>query len=159
MINVKKKLLAAFFSCVTMGLAASPSQALRVHLSSGDVQTFVLSDAPVATFTENEFVITTKDVVVKYYMIDVTHADFVDAEAGVDEIVDGGIKIDLSNPEVISISGATAGEDASVYDMTGISIARATVAGDGCVSLSLSNFRKGTYILLINQSSLKFIKR
>lgn len=151
------KIITFLLVCLlSSGLKAEASETtLVLELSNGTIDTYALSDRPVITFDRNELKIESNEIFTTYNIKDVNRYYFDLNSSAIDNIVfdDNSHFYFYIEGENICVKGATR---ASVYSMNGNMLAEGK--GDGEISISLSSFPSGFYIINVNNKTIKIKK-
>ncbi len=144
---IKISVLFLLLLSAAVGRAAGVS--LRVNLSDGRAETYSLDEHPRISFDETNMLVGSDKLSTSYSRDEVRSFDFVSISTSVADIVPG-------EETVYSFSGGVftcEGKAITVYSAAGAAVA----AGEGCVSLE--SLGRGLYIIVVNNKSIKYIKR
>lgn len=155
-----KKILLTLVALLTAGVAtALASNALVVHMKSGETQTYVLLDEePTIGFAGDSIVITAKSAEARYAMADV---DFFNYDANAVTAIDGvsGQNGMTRSGNSLVFNGLPAGSPVLVYAMGGQLSIKAKADEQGHAEVSLSSLPAGVYIVRAHNVSAKITKR
>lgn len=141
--------------------AAEPlsGPALRVHLSSGEIEMYLLANEPVITFADDHCLIKSSDFSADYEMAKIDHADFVaDASSGIED-QEISIIVDLSDPEAVTVYGLESNAPLSLYSIAGVALGATKADESGTASISLAGLQAGVYIVTTNQTTFKIYRK
>ena len=160
----KTILLAALCLGTTSMQAKSIDYVMKIMLSDGTVDKYVLSDRPWVTLFENFVEVTTEMISAKYDVESVLSYTFEDILTSIDDVNDDvdeeGITFKYLDGETVSISGLNEDDKIAVYSLSGSKIVADIERSEDAADISLRNLDAGTYIITINNSkSIKVFKR
>ena len=127
--------------------AQETGKALKVHLSSGSPQFFMLSTEPVITFEGSDCVITSDNFSTRYSMDAIAYAEIVDHTASIDEEMKATLTVDLSDPNYAVIRGMNPNSATSLVNLAGVVLGRTSADESGTAVISLENLPAGIYII------------
>lgn len=134
-------------------MAVSPAvlaveTALKVLLTTGGSETYVLAQKPTVRFDGTRMLVETPTVNAGYQRSEVKSMTFVSVDAGVDDVKADGV-VYVYKDNVFEC----ADHDIRVFDMSG----RQAAAGHG--SVSLAGCTSGVYVVNVNGKSIKVVKQ
>lgn len=142
-----KKMIFAAVALAGISLCSSAATLLRVELADGSKPTFLLSDAPKATFSGADMLIATSAASVSYPRADVVKMDFTTV-GGIEAIQDADTPVFTYLNDTVSCAGS----DIHIYNVGGALIA------SGYESLSTAALAPGCYIVTTKYHSVKIAK-
>lgn len=152
-------LIAFSFVSVPM-LAESVVTVLTVHVKDGSEVSFLLSERPSVTYSDDYMLITSADAETSYPLSDVLKFTFeeIDGEdTGIDSTIAAEASFSLDGG-VIVVSGLKAGSTAQVFTLGGVMVHSESV-DSGSWSYPLSSLSSGIYIISINGKGFKITKK
>ncbi len=157
---MKQKLLslALLLFGLVQGLSADESAALHLLFADGSDKWFLFTQQPVVTFSESELTVTTSDGAFAYTFDNVSEFRFDDPDA------DGVTDQRTTTPRIVQANNAVliygTGKDAvSLYDLSGRRLAANVRRQGDAVNVSLHSLPTGTYIIRINNQSIKVARK
>ncbi|MCM1005111.1 MAG: hypothetical protein NC548_46505 [Lachnospiraceae bacterium] len=150
---------------LSVGYAASPAyaadtetqKALVVHLKSGETEQFLLEEKPQLTFTASECKFTSPTYEVTHDMADISEARFAMVTSGIESTETDCIKVDLSSPGTLVVSGIKSASPVNVYSLEGINVASATASASESVTMDISRLQKNA-VYIVSIANLKQFK-
>lgn len=140
---------------------AEQQQCLRVELKAGSTEDFILSEKPVLTFSATECKFSSPEYEVTHHLGDINKAYFTFTSSSLNDVSADNLRIDLSQPGLINISGMPAEALVYVYDINGQLMVQAKADNAGFASVDISALNTGSvYIVSIsNTKTFKIIKK
>lgn len=127
---------------------------LKVELSNGSTEQFLLSEQPKLTFEGNSCVISCKDVDASYDMAQIKRAYFADRTVGVDVTPGEIVSIDLTDPAWAVVRGLEPGAPVALYAVSGITLQAVNADSDGVARISLESLAsQSVYVVSINSNN------
>lgn len=137
-----------------------PKCSLLVNLNDNTTVTYRFADEPVATFSEDNMILTMADnEAVTYPMENIKSLTFESDFTAV-----GDVKADANGPVVtfgngiITIDGLQPAMTVRVFDTAGALIASATASDNGHAEIATDRLAKGVYVVALPSHSFKFVK-
>lgn len=161
----KTILLAALCLGATSMQAESIDYVMKITLSDGTVDKYVVSDRPRVYLNENSVEVYTQEISAKYDVKSVLSYTFEDILTGIEDVKDdagdeAGITFKYLDGETVVVSGLNADDNIAVYSLSGGKIAADIDRSEDAADVSLKNLDAGTYIITINNSkSIKVFRR
>ncbi|MDE6301899.1 MAG: T9SS type A sorting domain-containing protein [Muribaculaceae bacterium] len=149
-------LLLAALSITAMAETTTAADALELNLKDGHRVTFELGKSPEMTFGVNELTLTTSTESVVYDMANVSHIRFINLD-GVESPTVPDVAFEIT-PSSVTVRHLDANADVRVYDMSGHCLAACGPDADGCVTVDISSYAPGVYIVTAEGTSYKLIK-
>lgn len=134
---------------------------LRVILSDGSQNEYVIAERPQIKFEDNNVVFLYKNVSTSYPKENIVNFIFEDTSAGIKVLKNGDTRFFYyDNNDRIIIEGINDKDQVKVFSINGIQ-QRASIDKTNCgVAISLSGLSKGHYIISIgNKQSVKITRR
>lgn len=164
---LKKQLLFSLFAlgAWTGATAQDVGYVMRVTLTDGTVDSYLVADHPTVEFTQDKVTVQSASVRAEYAADDVKDYTFVDVnatniEATTAETPEHGITFKYVDGENISIRGIEATTPVSVYSIGGQKQNATIIRTPDGANVSLGTLPTGTYIINIrNIKSIKVLKR
>ena len=147
---------------LTANAVPSDRYCLVVNTKDGSKQTFLLNSRPFVLFQDDQFVISQAGSDIEFSVTDVTGFSFIENhENGIRQQQDGKISISYNDDRSLLIQGANADTKISVTDMDGkLMQFKVSQFNDNTIAVSLADFKKGVYVISINQSqNFKIVKK
>ena len=141
------------------GTQVKAQNKLVINLNDGNTACFVLTERPKITFSGDSLCVVSPTTTIEIARIAVKNFTFEESE-------DYETSIDTPHNDVsitasensITLKGLTDGETVTVYGIDGKVIAKAT-AVDGCCTIALDNLSSGIYLININTTTIKYLKK
>jgi len=147
-------MLIAMSGCLT----SFASSSLLIHLKDSTVIICPLAKQPQMVFGEKTITLSSLEGTVgQWNFADVESWNFADVEdvEAIDEVTLKPNRIKIEEGKIM-IAGNNA-KRVSVYDLSGRAITPSITCVGNTASISLTGFTKGTYLLKVGNSSIKFI--
>lgn len=148
-----------------VGLAADEiSHVMRVTLTDGSVDTYIVADG-LSVELDEEFVhVSTREVYFKYEVGQVGNYTFEDIATGVEEVLEEGseegVTFQYVDGKTVVIRGISSDSAVQVYSLSGQKQQVEMTKYENGADVSLQSLPAGTYIVSIkNGKSIKVIKR
>lgn len=137
---------------------ANNQTALKLVMNNGTTASFLLSEQPVLSFESHLLVVSSNTVSASYQLSDVKEYYFVELGNSVEELQKDEVRfVRQSNDEVI-IYGLSPSV-VCVYDLSGRRRPVSIQQQGNAVVVSLQQLQAATYIIHLNQQSIKIIKK
>lgn len=163
--SMKRKRLLTWVICCLLGatgaLAQNEKSALVVKMINGDVESFILSEKPVATFEGGFLKVASSKVESSFPRHDVKEVYFDKVETGIKQVTMNELRFVYQDDSEILLYGLTETDKLiRVYDVNGM-LSHADVKLEGnSASINLSSLRKGVFFIKIgNRQSIKIIRK
>lgn len=162
---IKRIVLAVFGTLFLFPLMAQedqPSvQKLNVHMMNGQIVSFLLEDEPVTTFQPGQLIITTSgDAPVIYLLENVRKYTHEGILQSIDApIVAPGTILVRQNNEMMVIDGLKENTPVSVYSADGKLLFSKKSVSSQTLTLPMTVYPAGNYIINAGGTSIKFVKR
>lgn len=137
-----------------------PKCSLLVNLNDDTTVTYRFADEPVATFSDDDMILTlADDQTVTYPMENIKSLTFESDFTAV-----GDVKADANGPVVtftnglITIDGLQPAMTVRVFDTAGALIAAAPASDNGHTEIATDRLAKGVYVVALPSHSFKFVK-
>lgn len=136
-------------------------QKLNVHMMDGQIVSFLLDDEPVTTFQPGQLIITTSgDAPVMYLLENVRKYTHEGLPQGIDApVVAPGTILVRQNNEMMVIDGLKENTTVSVYSADGKLLFSKTARSSQTMTLPMTAYPAGNYIINAGGTSIKFVKR
>ncbi|MBQ7571052.1 MAG: T9SS type A sorting domain-containing protein [Bacteroidaceae bacterium] len=155
---MKGKTILAMLAVVLWSLPGRAGSALLMHLSDSTVVVCSLAQEPLLTFGEKRITLSSQEGTVgQWEFADVESWHFADTEDQIARTKDEKPQVKITQDR-LTISG-NKGLRVAVYDTGGRQRTPALTASGNTTSLSLGGLTKGTYLLKVGNSSVKFVVR
>lgn len=152
--NMKKSLLLIFLLICTLSLSAESTDALILHMISGNQVTYVLDETPVVSFKGEELVITTLKNTVSYQASDVIKFTYTcNSTSMVDDTKRSDAIFKLEN-DVLHAYNLEPLSKISIYNMEGKLVASDNVGPNGEITLAIP--QASGSVLLVKTSVANF---
>lgn len=151
-----------FLLLVGIPLAGTAEEALptlEVWTKGGERITYVLSDRPVATWSDMEVVITAAGLTVSYPLSELWKFTFgtqADGVASLRQEADGRMQMQEG---MLHLSGFSAGMPVAVCSLDGRVAAMAAIGADGAATISIHTLATGIYVVKTGSITHKIIKK
>lgn len=154
-----------FISIITLLLSTFTAQGvddevittLLVTPEGGEQIQLCLDSRPTVSFTDSEILIATETQVLSFSLASKVECTFSTERAGIAlPESDATVSVRLQGKSVC-ISGLTEGYGVYVYNLSGTALYQGVAYAGGSVTIDLSQFPTGIYILKSNKLSYKFI--
>lgn len=139
--------------------ARESGQALKVQLTSGTAQYYMLASSPVITFENDKCMIKSDEFSTQYDIPDVAYAEIVDHTASADEHFATTLSVDLSDPSCAVIRGMESGSAVTLVNLSGINLSQTAADDNGTATVRLSELPKGIYIITSKETTFKIYKK
>lgn len=141
------------------GTQVKAQSKLVIYLNDGNTAGFVLSEHPKITFSGDSLCVTSPTTTIEIARAAVKNFAFEKSE-------DNENSIDTPNEDVsiitsensITLKGLTNGEVVTIYGIDGKVITK-SIAVDGCCTIVLDNFTSGIYLINLNTTTIKYLKK
>jgi hypothetical protein len=161
-----KKLLLLFAALLMVSAAwaqeeQAPVQKLNVHMTNGQVVTFLLDDEPVTKFEPEKLIIQTSGSSSFIYLIEnVRKYTYEGIPTGIDVpvVAPGTIQVRQNN-EMMLIDGLPDKADVAVYSVDGKLLFTKKAVGGQSTSVLMTAYPAGNYIINAGGASFKFVKQ
>lgn len=149
-------LLAVFLSCHLSAMA--DSAAIKLTLSNGTTQFFILSEVPSAKFEGKTLVIASQTQEIHVSLEDgmTVQVTYLDVPDRIEEVAEEHQPVFRVSGEGLETMGLEPNTVVFVYDLKGVLVAKSIVADDGSASLPISG--KGVFVIKTSVSSFKIKK-
>ncbi|MBR1463881.1 MAG: hypothetical protein IJ604_10995 [Prevotella sp.] len=144
-----------FLACC---LSTSAQNAIVIYQKDGKVANFAFSEKPVATYSDNQLVITTAKTSVQYPLYLLQKIEFVLSGTTSVEQVKSDAKFRFTDGS-LHITGGNPGSPVYIYSMHGMSEGQYRIDDAGNAVISLQRLSKGIYIVKTNHFTFKFTKQ
>ena len=157
-----KKILITFlvsFCCLSELLAEDII--LRVILSDGTQNDYIIAERPQISFSDNKVTFTYRNTSTEYLKADLQNFLFIDPSTGISQLKMGDTRISFKEESNrIIVEGAENKDQIQVYSISGIQYDTNVIqTGDG-IEIALTDLPKGYYIIKIgNKQSIKISKK
>ena len=131
--------------------------ALRLLFRDGTTTTYLLDEQPILTFENECLNIATTTLSTTYDIEAIEEYDFIEEGRDLAVTKEGNIRFERFGDDII-IHGCTS-KHIALYDLNGRTMAITIDTSKGAIHFSLEKMPKGTYILRMNQQSIKLIKK
>lgn len=159
MMNYKKTLLSIALLLVSLAAGADTVTSLVVLMKNGNTSTFELATKPQVTFDATNLMIHSEKEDVSIPLTDIVRYWFKISDAsGITEKDVDKSAIDYKGGTLV-LSGLKAGTEVHVYAADGREVQAMTARHDGTFRLSLSQLPTGVYIVKMNSTTYKIMKR
>lgn len=132
-------------------LKASAQNALVIETNDGKTYSYVLAKKPQLTFNDTEMLISSADASASFVRTDIKNFRFEDVADAIKDVKADGQRMSYLHG-VVTVDGA---ENVILYDISGRQIMTKKAAGNGSVTIDLTNQPQGTYIVRSGKQSLK----
>lgn len=134
---------------------------LVVKFKNGRSISFCLSEKPEISFVSDKFSIMSDNVMLtSYNRKDIEEFYFEEITTEIEEVEQDEIAFRYTDNDHVMINGLSGDEVVFVYDMSGKLMYTEIASSDECLTISLSQFGRGTYIIKIdNKQSFKIIRK
>lgn len=155
-----KKLLLLSFLCVSMVAKAEdiPTN-LVVWAKDGSKVAYALADEPKVTFTETNFVISSKGIEVNYAIDKMARFTYETNEQTAIRNIKTGNTSFGPDGEFLLFPSLKANSTLTIYSANGNVVFKKMIREEGEYALPLSNLSKGIYIVDVNGLTYKIMKK
>ena len=161
---MKKKRISIFLISFTLALSGVMAEdGVCVEKTDGTKQVFLFSETPKITYSNDNLVMTTFNTSTTFPISEVSRFYF--EESNMPSGVVGLMEDDEQQPlirvteTVAEFYGFNANTPVNLFDKMGRLLARDKTANDGTLSISLSDFPKGIYIIKAEKITIKIQKQ
>ena len=138
---------------------AEPQHKLVIYLNDGNRADFVLAEQPKITFSGDSLCVASPTATIEIARVAVKNFKFEKYEENESSIEAPHSEVSITTRgESITLTGLTNGEIITVYSIDGKAMAKAT-AVDGCCTIVLDNFTRGIYLINLNTTTIKYLKK
>lgn len=130
---------------------------LVLELADETSVSFQLPEKPTLSFSDQKLTVNSASVQTTYPLTEVKNFHFAEKIVGIDAPAGNQLVFRYVDNENVQVTGATAGSTA-LYNANGQLVANYAVK-NGCVNISLKGCAPGVYLLNLNQTTFKIIKR
>ncbi len=154
--NIRKKIFLIF--TLFAFLNAKAGNTLVLHLTDGKTVSVILTSEPVITFSGTQMLISSTDYDSSY---EISNIDYYDYNIGTTAII-ATIK---NRPSIqfkgdrLYVGNVPAKSKVGIFSIDDLVNITSTADDSGVATISLSNCKRGIYILKIEGVTIKFIKR
>ena len=154
-----KKIVLPLLIGLAVPLVSSASTALIVHAKDGSKVSYILSERPRVSFSEDSLIITSEATVVNYPLTDMWKFTFSeeDEDTGVNNIPADEASLSI-NSGVIVLSGCKEGSTARICTTGGTVVHNEKLSSDSW-TYPLSLLPSGIYLVTINGTTFKIAKK
>lgn len=152
-----KKLLTFLFLFVFAHSVMADDMLLQIWQSDGQVVTINLNEEPVTTYSEGNLIITTTNAVISYPLENVVKYTYISAD-GITTLESMNTKFSQDG-ETLIFSGLKQDTEIAIYSSAGQMMKRVSPNGLDKVSVSVSSFSPGVYLIKVNSITYKITKR
>ena len=147
-------------STVAAGAAEQSETQLVVLTKDGQKIAFALSELPKVTFTQTELCIKVSDYEYVYPLSDMVRFTYegVKIPSGITDI-DTGEKVFSLTGDALVFSSLPEDSELRIYSVSGMLVFNKKVEQAGEYSFSLAGLAAGTYVVNVNGSTYKILKR
>lgn len=140
--------------------AQSATQQLVVWLKDGSKVHYQLSDEPKTTFENGALFLSTNSVSVSYPIENLLYYTYEGdmVPLGVDHLQPGEVRVSQGD-DAMSFRGLRAGTPISVYSIDGKLLSTQKSGHDTVTNVSFVSLPAGTYIIKVNNQTIKFRKK
>lgn len=132
---------------------------LVIYLNDGNTACFVLSEHPKITFPGDSLRVDSPTTTIEIARSAVKNFTFEKFEGNENSIETPRSEVSITTQgESITLTGLTDGETITIYGIDGKVIAKA-VAVDGSCTIGLHNLTCGIYLININTTTIKYLKK
>ena len=133
--------------------------AIAIYQKDGKVVKFAFSEKPVATYSGNDFVLTTTKTTVQYpiYMLQKVAFDLTEDYVNLVKEVKREAQFCFEG-DMLIINGGDPGSVVYLYDISGLKVGQYQLDGDGCTTLPIQHLRNKLYIVKTTRFTFKFRK-
>ncbi len=159
---MKKSLLLFTLCCITLvGWAADAPKYFAVWLNNGQRIDLLLYEKPTTTFTEGILKFEASGIAIEYEASEVKEFTFESTpSSGIRNVSADGKDCTVRQAgNMLNISGADPYAKINLYNSGGMFVSSHFADGTGSLSVSLEMLGQGVYILKIDTTTLKIIKR
>lgn len=136
---------------------ASDNPVLLVQHRDGTSHQYLLTSGPIITFNAETCSVNGDGFSADFNMEDIEFAKIVDSSA-VKE-VETEVKIDLRDPNFVTVKGLAPGSELSLYDLFGIRMQSVKADSDGSASIELYGLPSAVYIVNCKETTFKIFKK
>lgn len=157
---MKSILLSVLLSCLTLSALAKEAKShLVIWVMDGSKVAYALNEKPKVTFSDSEMVITANGMEVNYPLDNLARFSYEsDTDTTVRNLKTGRVAFRLEG-ESLLFPGLEANSSVSIHDLNGMQVFKKTVRTTGEYYFSLSDLNSGVYIITVNSTTYKIIKR
>lgn len=158
--NMRYRLIILFVTLLMsiFGLEALQAQTLVIWQKDGSKVSYNLDEQPKTTFTTEYLVITTTTRSVNYPLSKIQRYTYEGGSLSVHDVEVKGISVTQKEDEII-VDGLPAGKSASIFAVDGKLLLSKRSDGTSRLTLSLSKFPSGVYIVKAESVTYKITKR
>ena len=151
-----KPLLLLASLLISLGMSARNGY-LCVWKSDGQMISIALNDKPVTTFSGDDLVLTTSDMVTRFSFSEVKKYTYEGLADGITNVYPEGTVISYANNK-LTVSNVTKDAELLVYHANGTLVLKTTAKADGQKVVDFSVYKKGVYVVKFSGLTLKFQK-
>ena len=141
-----------------LGSGKACAQRLVIWQKDGSKVNYDLNEQPKTTFTKEDLVITTAAATISYPLSKIQRYTYEGGTLSVRDIKADGISI-MHDGDLIIVKGLTSGKAVTVYRVDGTQLLLQRSDGSDRMTISLSSFSAGVYIIKADEITYKFLKR
>lgn len=134
--------------------------AIVVHQVDGNTTAFAFSEQPVITYSQEDLVLTTKNITVQYPLA-MLRKIAVEGQAEVITGIEDSPIADSSfsfTSEGTSVQGEEPGTPFYVFDTKGMKVAQGTIDAQGKANIAMTSLAPGIYIIKTQSTSFKILR-
>lgn len=156
LLTIKGILFVFLLSCQLSALA--DNTAIKLTLSNGTTQFFILSEVPSAKYEGNTLIVSSLTQEVRVSLEDgiTVKVTYLDVPDHIEEVAEEHQPVFRISDEGLKTIGLEPNTVVFAYDLKGVLVAKAIVAEDGSASLPISS--KGVFVIKTSVSSFKIKK-
>ena len=139
------------FVSVTGGIDVFAQNALVLETNDGETYSYVLANKPQLTFNATEMLISSDDASASFTRTDIKNFRFEEVANAIKDVKADGQRMSYLHG-VVTVDGT---DKVILYDISGRQIITKKAAGNGSVTIDLTNQPQGTYIVRSGKQSLK----
>ena len=139
--------------------AQSTVKGIVIETATGERTEYALTETPKLTYDGNTVTLTTTKVCVDFTATDIVKVVLTDISAtDINDVESKPEQVQLLNEEV-RMSGLSAGETVSIYNVSGTLISTCQASSNGDLTITLSDLQRGVYIIKANHQSFKVMRK
>lgn len=157
---MRKKIFTLLLAMLGFMPAVWADDGVWIERLNGTKQVFLFSQEPEISFNDYDFVITTTAATATFPYDEIKRIYFdSDIVSGINGINADDSRLMRVTPIGAELSGFPAGTAVNVYDLRGFTLAQWLVPSGGQLSVNLSAFPQGIYIIQAEKVTLKIQKK
>ncbi|GAB6975968.1 T9SS type A sorting domain-containing protein [Prevotella falsenii] len=156
---MKKICFLQLFLVIALAVHAQPTK-IFVWLATGEQVTYNLADRPKMVVENDNVHLTTTTADIVYAAKDIKKVTFDGQTDGIEQATTAGKTGEATlSQEFMTLTGFKSGEAVHIFDAAGRLIVSDAINSDGSLTIMLSTFKQGVYIVKTQYKSFKFIKK